>query len=277
MESLYCEYLKSESLLGKAQNSEDRNILERILITKVNGFEFYEQLFKELREKKSNMKISEIQSILNGNEITEEEIFEIENHRNSVELHYGKFRMRISNVRFQILKEKASNEEILKSAMAFQSLLPGGQQWAIPYDIFAKYAENTDKELVEGFASPFNSQALRLGGKYCSISKHDIPLGSLGNFFDIDFNNKLVILNPPFIEFILKNTALHVIKNLGKNNTFIIYTPNWTDSEFYEILLEIPNIEIKKLRKNTYFYEDIVSGIKIRARYDSLVFIISDS
>jgi hypothetical protein len=272
-DSLYSEWLKSRQLLKIASNQEDRNILERALISRANEEDYLPQLRKELKDKKSNMNSDQIHEILSSHP-EDGFVGDLECHVDNkyAVLKYGDFTIKIAKDRYNILHNKADDRAILDSAFYYESLLPGGQQWSIPLREYKKYCDTYRKPLVEGFASPFNSQALMLEQSFCSLSELDKPFGSIGNFFSTDFENNLVIVNPPFVEKILYRAAKHIIKQLEQGNIFIFYGPNWSDAKFYKALAAIPGVQMKILRKNTYSYEDVVHNKMIPARFDSVVF-----
>lgn len=183
---------------------------------------------------------------------------------------------------------------LLIAALKYEAMLPRGQHWAIPLEEYKQF--NPD---IEAFASPFNSQIILLGteGYYCSIIEEDILFGSIGDFFDQDFTNEFfdgvrVVINPPFIELLLKESAkVALIINepipcISKRNTdsallntdipkrntkeFVFYGPYWTDASFFRILES--EFEYEVLEKGTYYYEDPNRNTIIEARFSSVRF-----
>ena len=182
--------------------------------------------------------------------------------------------------RYQILRKLGTDEEILLSLMRYESLLPSGQQWAVPINEYRRYVKDYDVT-VEGFASPFNSQLLRLADEFpdnsfqfCSLFPElDQPFGSIGNFFtQSDFQGKSVVVNPPFIEDILKRAAEKCINVLETGpGKFIFIGPAWTDAVFYTALAKS-----KYLVSSRHFkthYENHL-GQEIKSTFESVEFIL---
>lgn len=247
------QYLRSRKLLELTETYEDKNILERFLISQDK-----EKLQQELLDKHSNMKYKNIMKILKTKFLVINHPLEISIGK-FVRFSYGEFTFKLKKKRYDKLKELGSDQDILESALYYESLLPGGQQWSIPLDVYRVFP----KPLIEAFASPFNSQAIMLGEKFCSL-RHEF--GSLGNFFENDFSksSELVVINPPFVETILLRAA----NQAAEIPNFIFYGPNWKDSEFYSVLDKISNKKV--LKRNQYNYEK--NDKLIIAKFDSVVF-----
>lgn len=204
-----------------------------------------------------------------------------------VEIRCDIFKYCLSVDRYNVLINKGSIEQITASLMRYMSLLPNGQQWAIPistYTIYTAAAVHIEgyKKVIEGFASPFNSQILMIDQPntyFCSLFRDlDYPFGSLGSFFDIDdeFSDSYVIVNPPFIESILLLAAIKCISSMDRYLCkFVFYGPNWTDAGFYKTLSETKYLVSREtLLRRTYHYEDLMNNKLIKANFDSVIFVM---
>ncbi|TXG79917.1 MAG: hypothetical protein E6R13_09255 [Spirochaetes bacterium] len=258
-------------------NYELGNILERYSITaypRLKTQRSIEILKRELKEKHSSNLYTRLIKALNIQPEEQTPTLILKHENNTVIIKYGEFEMKIPSYRYDILKQYGTDNEILECAVEYASFLPKSQQWAIPLEEYKKFVEHG--ATIEGFASPFNSQIIRISPdlKYCSLSEYDKKFGSLGNFFDQDFGNKIVIVNPPFIEDILEKASRKCINELDKHKSkFIFYGPAWSDSAFYKLLSESKyKTSQTTLYKNTYYYEDLLNDQKIPARFNSVVF-----
>lgn len=189
---------------------------------------------------------------------------------------YKDFKMSVDPQTIATMKGLTSNDNIIRMALRYASILPKGQNWSIPR---AQYNYLYKRGIrYEAFASPFNSKLMgKEGAKFCSIFPDtDKPFGSIGNFFDMKIGQSTEldgwVVNPPFIDEILIKSANKIVEVSHEIFVFFIM-PNWTDSEAYRILSEHKNTVFKKtLEKNTYFYEN--NGEKIIAKFASVVFIV---
>lgn len=286
LDETYKHYLVVRELENIVDNYskpyELHNILERYLLTSYPNLtspKASKYMIKQLKEKQLPVEIHDkvleivkTEPVLIGKRsITTKTI------GTNVHIMYGKLKFITPKYRFDILSKQGTLAEITKCALEVSSLMPSSQQWSIPLSEYRKFVE--EGATVEGFASPFNSQIMRIDPNlsFCSISPSDALFGSLGNFFDQDFADKTVIVNPPFIESLLKKAATKCVEQLEKGPCkFIFYGPNWTDSKFYEIL-EGSKYKVSKqiLRKYKHNYEDLMKGKNIKATFNSVVFVLT--
>lgn len=213
-----------------------------------------------------------IKQIIEFNNISYDRSLDI-SYDNGV-ISYGIFKSEIPSERLDLLIEKSSLEETAACCMRYAALVPGSQQWAVPLDVYrALYKLGYT---VEGFASPFNSQQLLLGGKFCSLFPEDKVFGSLGNFWNLNLSelDTGIIINSPFSEDILSRVARHVEND--KKTKIIVVTPSWKDAEFYINLNMLTNPI--NLNPNEHYYEDTIHNIrrKIKARFGSSIFVLND-
>jgi hypothetical protein len=285
----YNRWLRSQEvkkIIDEVVNREIHNIIERWFITNVNNCgdafmssdESDAKLISECKEKH----IGDAQSILDriksinipADMIPGEPIIQFEPRCQIV---YKKFTFDITPERLTILRKSGSDKQILRAALRYTSLLPRGQQWAIPLADYKKYV--ADGATIEGFASPFNSQIIRLGDyKFCSLFPDtDSVFGSIGNFFTREFKDQHVVVNPPFVESILSAAADKCISELSKYKCkFVFYGPTWTDAAFFQKLSTCDRlIEKKDLSPGEYYYEDLFSNRTIKASFGSTIWTLS--
>jgi len=284
IDELYQHYLSVKELEGIVDEYSNpyelHNILERYLMTSFPDLESEKassQMVKELALKHLPatihdrvLKIVRKDQKLGPRKLSKKAI------GNMIELQYGDFKFQTPKYRFAILSKQGKLKDIMKSALVLASLMPSSQQWAIPLSEYKKYIEQG--ATIEGFASPFNSQIMRIDSNlnYCSLSEYDEIFGSLGNFFDQDFDGKTVVVNTPFIEAIQKQAAEKCLSELESHPCkFIFYGPDWNDADFYQLLDKSPyKISKRVLPKYKHDVEDLIKGEKIKAKFGAVVFIL---
>jgi hypothetical protein len=168
--------------------------------------------------------------------------------------------------------------DIFRCLVDYYGFLPRGQQWMIPLEQYRRYVEEAGN-IIEAFASPFNSQLLKLGvGKFCSIGEHDGEcFGSLGSFFNLKAipDDTTIIVNPPFVEEILLRAAIKCLDLIEKGVTKIIfYGPCWRDSRYYQMLSAVP-AQVEHLKKLKHYFEGL-EGEKIGATFESVIFTLKN-
>lgn len=268
---------------------------EELKLKKLNNT-YYNKFQTETEKEDENIDfmLTDIISLLETKEDTQNDIIRFVLNQKEIKLLQSKFGPNIyPYLLFSIEIEKqmyndfqrngATFINIITSLFYFHSLLPGSQQWAIPSKEYENLI-NKYEITVEGFASPFTSQIRKynfinnFSFKYCSIYPGDKLLGSLGNFFDLEFCGECVIINPPFIEEILIKTVNKCIEELDKYPCkFLFNGPNWEDSIFYEKLTKSKFLKEMTIRdKFNHSYEDI-NGKSIQARFQTIVCLLERS
>lgn len=284
--------------LGQRDSYEMSNILERWAIAscKVESpstlHDITEKMRAEMKEKRINdinrringilkIKIPKLQTFqLSIGHVVDQQLANNEPH---YKIKYGMFERVLSESRLKLMREFASDDEILISALKYETLFPGSQQWNIPkavYDIMI-----TDYGVsLEAFASPFNSQIMAHRKPFCSLfADTDAVFGSIGNFFTADISaHTNITVNPPFIISVMDAAVQRVIDecvdrraNGGQFRTFIT-VPSWTDADYFIKLSESQFLThaISK-NKGEYYYEDCAANKKIPARFNSTMFVLS--
>lgn len=189
----------------------------------------------------------------------------------------GRFKKTIDDQRKNALLNLSNEyyvEKILIIMLRYESLLPRGQNWNLPY----KWYYNINKIFgitLEGYSNPLNSQMLiaQKNSNFCSLFKDtDEQFGSLGNLFSLDivkfYEEKkdkskdgiiTISLNPPYILSLMLDTILLIKKWLSHNIKLRVFVgfPYW------ENVKEIRDFELYKHVKKQkifgigeYYYEN---------------------
>jgi hypothetical protein len=190
-------------------------------------------------------------------------------------IEYGEFKQTVKWSALKSLPNVPTHTDIAIGMMLYSAMRNSPNQWCITLEDYKDYMRQG--ATVEGFATPFHSQMRRLNPdiKFCSAFESDKALGSMGSFFDCDFDGEVVVCNPPFIESILLMVAHKCHSQLHKYRVkFIIICPIWEDSEFFKILTSSPYLISSVVhRRGRYTYED-TSGGRIGTNFDSVTFIL---
>jgi len=145
----------------------------------------------------------------------------------------------------------------------------GGQQWAIPECAFESLREMGP--IFEVFSSPLNRS--RHSDMWGSMFEEDVAFGSVGPFQNVPldmFKDRVVVLNPPYIEFMIEMmlNRLPEIRRVAK--LVVICLPAWSDTKWYE---EMTRTMLRfDLNAGTYVYHNSISNEPIIARFDSVLF-----
>lgn len=121
------------------------------------------------------------------------------------------------------------------------------------------------------FASPLNRS--RHVAKWGSMFDDDKAFGSLGPFQRVpldEFKDMVVVLNPPYIEYMILLTLsrLDEIKSVAKR--VVLCLPGWSDTKWFEQLSQ--SMFRFDLNSNTYIYHNSMKNEPIVARFDSVLF-----
>lgn len=162
------------------------------------------------------------------------------------------------------LDESKVNEQIMACALRYASIFDYGRQWCAGMNVYEEAI--ADGANIEGMVSPFNAQILRVAGiqnpRYCSLFP-DIegPLGSIGSFFDCDFENSHVLINPPRVEEVIEPVVEYCINQVeSRKCKFTMILPLWEDAKYYTKLLANEFATIEYLDMDKYYSEDPFSG-----------------
>lgn len=280
----YNNWLRISTFIERFKNKfQLYSIIERALLTQYSfdGALYFDNAIKQLVEKAIFTKEDAQKFMSDFLEFKiEKEIPDFNIHSNGT-ICVGKFRKKINKKRLGLLRRFANTNEIIYMVMRYASLFPGGQQWNVPKNVYKLLVEKYGIE-IEGFSSPINSQLLPYGLPFCSLFYDtDEPFGSLGNVYDQNFIGKRITIDPPFILEIIEKAisfALEIFERSIKEEkeTFIfMILPAWTDANFYRRLEANKRIYTHFLKKDTYYYEDSMTGFKIYATFDSYLCILN--
>jgi hypothetical protein len=186
--------------------------------------------------------------------------------------------------KLEILLELNPSLEILGTMiMRYACLLVGGQQWAVPLELYRYLVQNYGVT-VEAFASPINSQIIFIDPalKYCSLFPDtDRFYGSQGDFFSFDCTGQSIYVNPPYVEELLNRMAIkvtQVCQEIGDNWVrFFITVPAWTDAEYYQTLASSPFLVFRHTYlKGKHYYLNTNDGAeKITAQFNTEFFVLA--
>ena len=133
---------------------------------------------------------------------------------------------------------------------------------------------------VEGFATPSNSQFIRInrGLKFCSMFQDtDSIFGGLGRFTDQIFDNVKVFVNPPQVQNIIQDAVEHIAHTLDQSNNilFLVLVPKLPDMIYYQRLMTNPHIKhmIQLNPPDYYFVNQDNKSYKVD--FPSTIFILS--
>ena len=240
MESAYSSWINVKQILDLiGSHPVCRENIERFLIShanRVSDKQLIDELFLVECERK-NIKC-DMETILNMHMILKQR------HKVPKALPFNCLKSISSNrMRLLLSYPRATRYDVLKTYLKYDSCLPGGQQWSIPEDVYRLLVEDFGVT-IEAFASPFNSQIIRFGHRYCSMFReYDSIFGSLGSFFEyVPPPGTILCVNPPFILDIVNQTVLRCLDQVQKikDLTYILVLPNWTDADFYGKIQESP-------------------------------------
>jgi len=165
--------------------------------------------------------------------------------------------------------DTVTTEVLARYDSNYGSVRHGGQQWSIPECVFEKLGEMGS--VFEVFASPMNRS--RHAQKWGSMFEDDKAFGSVGPFQSqplTAFEGMVVVLNPPYIEFMIEMMLkrLPEIRRVAK--AVLICLPAWSDTVWYA---ELSRSTFRfDLNANTYTYWNSLKNEPICARFDSVLF-----
>lgn len=166
-------------------------------------------------------------------------------------IEWGKYKSHFTRERMALLttmlrtRNIANPLGVLTMTVAdYEGLCLGNQQLAIPFGV-VKHLIQKFSLILEGFASPFNSQFLPVlgDGSYCSLCDGDHVFGSLGDFFDQDITGSRVLINSPFIEDLIDQVVERVAWAIdtgrcaeARDTEILMVVPLWRNAKFYAML-----------------------------------------
>lgn len=193
----------------------------------------------------------------------------------------GAYSRKLPPGRLDLLLQKGSLRDVGIVSLRYSCLLPRGQQWTLPLPIYDLMV-NDYGVTVEGFSSPINSQIIAVNPNlnFCSLFLDtDQIFGSLGSFFNQQFDNVKIVVNPPFIEDIMNRMArfLTTTFSTATNLMCVCVVPAWTNAEFYRVLSNHPNLKLnlELAPLQHYYINSNDNNERINASFPSRMFVLS--
>jgi len=235
-------------------------------------------------------------------------IFDFDNYELRFKIGTGMIKVNVSRRNLGQLQkglEKGDWKETHIAIMVLRYLthFMGSQQWGIPLPVFMDLYHQFGAR-YEAFASPLNSRFLGMkDAKFGSLFRDtDEIFGSIGNFFETDILNlakentsaststsgdTVWVINPPYIETLLELSVIKMDESLSnwikinRNSkekgdlTFFGVMPEWSDSKAFQMVEKSPHLKYMEiLHPDDHYYTD-VQGRKIKARFGSMVYVLS--
>lgn len=269
----------------KKQEYELNNCITRYFVSTslstANKEIVYKKFLQELKDK--NLKIvSDIREFESIGNVCLPPSFNVNITTEYASFTCGQFSGKFSRDRYEIVRAMSSDEDILQMLLRYTTFSYGSFSWQVPLEVYRCLHDRYGLTL-EGCASPLNSQMQFLEpfrGRYCSAFAEDAIFGSIGNIFDVSLDGEVTLINPPFVEdfmIALANKVLGTFETAVKATTIIFVAPTWTDSLFYVSLSESQWLRTKyNLLKNEHSYEEMMSGKRIEAKFNSTIFVLSN-
>jgi hypothetical protein len=300
--TIRCRLDNVKASLTEKQVYELRNVIERWCLSTQNKLKDSDEINKKMRQEILDKKIAVPKTIdrlmkrINTEVVPPEPegIVCIIDSDDMKIIRFDQYEREFASERIDLLRKIATeklgssssvDDLIALCSMRYSSLMPAGNQWNIPAEVYRHLVTNYGIE-VEGFASPFNSQIIPVNPKlhFCSLFPDtDTLFGSVGSFFEYDFLGKVAIVNPPYVIDIMDSAADKVMdtilraEKLGKPTRIFVTVPDWKDAHFYCAMGSFRLAEhIIKLEPYKYYYEDSNNGGKrIKSPFPSTMFIMS--
>lgn len=187
------------------------------------------------------------------------------------------FRMYLPPDTLQRLRSKANEQQILSMLLRYDGMLVStGNFWSIPPKFFEwikrKY-ENVP--LFEAFSCPLNSHLDRTFTLFPDV---DAPFGSQGSFLTSEpLLDGTYIVNPPYTEPLLKETANRILTSLSTNKlTFYVLLPYWLDDPGIISLIQSPYLKTRLDFQSGYYIHDMLRDELIPMKVGNLFLVLSN-
>jgi hypothetical protein len=268
-------------------NNELSNILERYILSELNyDGEAKNKAIQEARDKKIDYPVSElleyqapytdIYAKIDNDQLILNELTTVMTERMKL----------IYNLLIKLLSDYHKDTNLAVQLLAWlwiadDSLMPGGQQWGIAWNV-AEYLH--EHNFGEGFCSPFNSRMFdfQTNPIFHSLMDIDAILGSRGSVMNAKLHQGKMnwFLNPPYIEKILMQTVELIIRSCRhkKGKIYTMFMPLWKDSQAF--LLAKSCKYLKKLmifEAGQFVYQDCNKQFIQPGKSGLIFFIFGDS
>lgn len=165
----------------------------------------------------------------------------------------NEMKFKISKERMTALKIRGTSEQIAIMVLRYQCLVPRINNWSMPLKYY-KHIYEYENIKLEGFSSPLDSQLMLIAddAKFCSLFLDtDEVFGSVGSFFDLDYEPESISLNPPHSINIVDKV---IEKTLEWKNAKVIYNlPCWISESYKK--LDYNRIRKVFFRDGGFYYE----------------------
>lgn len=204
----------------------------------------------------------------------------------------------------KILDKDIQNKIILIMLLRYKSMFPVGNQWGFSEEMYKNLHDNFGV-ILEGFASPINSQLLLINPhtKFCSLFiDTDWYFGSMGSVFDLDFDEiilsvsstfdssnsdslRSLFFNPPYVIFLMDKVMDKILDYISHTNRklhIIFNGPNWTDADYFINAKKSKYLVYQeKMDKDKHYYVNTNNTIndepeRIQAKFESQMFVFSN-
>lgn len=257
------EYLNSLDALfidmaNHIRTLNDRDKIDKVLINLKDTHPIWEQFTKRMKYKRMNGDPSSLKSLINSY-LQDSRTFDVSISKiyNSISVKVpgsDPIKFKIPKRRLEVLQKKGSLKQIALMILRYQCLVPRGNHWNIPLKFYKHIYEHEGVRL-EGFSSPLNSQLTLIADdvNFCSLFPDtDEVFGSIGSFFDLDYEPESISFNPPYTEYIINEG---IKKTLTWKNTKVIYNlPHWTNMEGYDRLNDL-DVPLMSYGPGEFYYE----------------------
>lgn len=190
---------------------------------------------------------------------------------------YKKFRQKLNPVLISRLRQKATDEQIIRMILRYAKHFANGMQWSVPQEVLFYLHDNFDVD-CECFASPLNAILPRFGSLYLDT---DGVFGSIGDFFSQKFDAGNYTINPPFIEPILNQCISKLLYDLrladtqNKGIRVFCFIPEWRDSNFFQQFMRTPyRVYTETLYRGKHFYNS--DERQVIATFNSAFFVLQN-
>jgi len=294
MNKLYAKYLKISDILSLADKHnyngyQFKNAIESYLMAEQNGQDGLSQLKAVLPKKIYENVIFLLQTPYPGeinnlpgemkhlpgeiNNLPAEDFgHELQFFDNSFQ--FGHFEFLCSKQRMTLLRE-FGDIKAAECLMRYGTIITTSQHWCVPTLCYMKLVKYYGIN-YEGFASPINSQLLKLSRpfeywtgsefrthaamikkpKFCTIFPEDACFGAIGSFFAQNWGGRHYAANTPYVPELMPLIADKVIESLQTPHTLcVIGLPNWTDAEWYIRLAKVA-AEVHEFTSDYWFEEN---------------------
>lgn len=183
---------------------------------------------------------------------------------------------------YTTLVSQTSKQKVVRLVAYYTLLgLTTGQFWGLDPKFYGTISRKYGARAVECFASPFNHV---LPNFYSPLTAVETKYGSVGNFFHDflkDTRFSTYVINPPFVESIMKIVFDQIVQKLAMDRPveIIIYLPNWKDITIplvERIQGVTKSVKTSILQKNRSIVYDYNKQHSFTARFETIVIMASN-